>query len=477
MENPKVFISYSWNDQPHQQLVKHWADRLVADGIDVILDIYDLREGDDKYAFMESMITDATVTHILVICEKNYADKADARKAGVGTESQIISKEVYERVKQSKFIPIVCELSDNGEPFVPTFFKSRIWIDFSSAEAVNENWEQLIRLLFGKPQYIKPKLGPVPAYIKNEASAPANEAQAKFNSLKQAVLQNKTGIRHYRREFIDSSIRYADDLRVRKQPITDSLGNKILEDCGKLKAIRDLVSDWIILEGETQNLEELSEAIIDFLERLVELKFRPAEVTQWNDSWFEAHAVFVYETFLYVIAALLKVGAFSVLRNIYSSHYLLPESVYGEEKFKKFDCFFGSSNALQTILAPEGKQLYAPAAELVKRQANREDIPFSDVMQAELLTLLMSFVISGTRWYPQTLHYAQYGRSFPFFVRSAQHKNFKKLSIITGIETADGLRRVAREGAGRLGVNQWHNFYLDGGFELYMNLEKLDTLT
>ena len=42
---PKVFISYSWSDQQHQELVKHWADRLIADGIDVVLDIYDLKEG------------------------------------------------------------------------------------------------------------------------------------------------------------------------------------------------------------------------------------------------------------------------------------------------------------------------------------------------------------------------------------------------------------------------------------------------
>src|ERR1035441_4474886 len=45
-----------------------------------------------------------------------YAEKADGKKAGVGTESQIISREVYEKVEQSKFIPIACEFSDQGEP-------------------------------------------------------------------------------------------------------------------------------------------------------------------------------------------------------------------------------------------------------------------------------------------------------------------------------------------------------------------------
>ncbi len=96
------------------------------------MDIYELKEGHDKYAFMEKMVTDPTVTHVLVMCDKVYAQKADARKAGVGTETQIISKEVYDKVIQSKFIPIACELDENGEWYLPTFLGARIGIDFGS---------------------------------------------------------------------------------------------------------------------------------------------------------------------------------------------------------------------------------------------------------------------------------------------------------------------------------------------------------
>jgi hypothetical protein len=79
--------------------------------------MFDQKKGNDKYAFMEKMVTDPTVTHVLVMCDISYAEKADARKVGVGTETQIISREIYEKVEQSKFIPIVCEFSEPGEPF------------------------------------------------------------------------------------------------------------------------------------------------------------------------------------------------------------------------------------------------------------------------------------------------------------------------------------------------------------------------
>lgn len=203
---PKVFISYSWSSPGHQSLVIQWAEQLVADGIDVVLDVYDLKEGHDKFVFMERMVTDASVTHVLVVCDKIYAEKADARVAGVGTESQIISKEVYYKVEQSKFIPLACEFSNDGDPYLPTFLKSRIWIDFSSPQAVNENWERLIRLIFGKPLHEKPKIGKPPAYITSDATSPSSPAITKFNAFRQALLQNKKGLSIFRGEFLSACI-------------------------------------------------------------------------------------------------------------------------------------------------------------------------------------------------------------------------------------------------------------------------------
>ena len=120
---PKAFISYSWSSPAHQEQVRLWAEQLVGDGVDVVLDVFDLKEGHDKYAFMERMVTDKSVTHVLLICDRDYAEKADSRTSGVGTESQIVSKEIYEKVDQSKFIPIACEFSEDGEPLLPTFLK------------------------------------------------------------------------------------------------------------------------------------------------------------------------------------------------------------------------------------------------------------------------------------------------------------------------------------------------------------------
>jgi hypothetical protein len=324
---------------------------------------------------------------------------------------------------------------------------------------------------------VKPAVGKAPAYLRDD-SVPASPATAKFAAFKQAILNAKPAVGMYRQDFLDSCIQYADALRIRKQPEGANCGERIVADCGKLKLVRDHIIDWVLLESPISPAGKFQEALISFLERLLEIKARPKEVTAWDESWFDAHKVFVYETFLYVVAALLKAGAYEILHEVLTSHYLQPEGAqdYSAGEFASFECFWTHSDALQ-VLAPEGRKLLFPAAELIKRQANRSDLPFESVIEAELLVLLMAFVSPSVHhWYPGTLLYARH-HSFPFFVRATQHKGFQKLAAITGIDDAERLRSAVGEGHKRLRVEHWHDFWRrDQDFSGSMNLAKLDSI-
>ena len=96
--SPKAFISYSWTSPEHEEWVLALATDLEESGIHVVLDKWELREGADKFAFMEKSVTDPSIQKVIVVCDRLYAEKADGRKGGVGTETQIISKEIYEQV-------------------------------------------------------------------------------------------------------------------------------------------------------------------------------------------------------------------------------------------------------------------------------------------------------------------------------------------------------------------------------------------
>ncbi|QOV91830.1 SEFIR domain-containing protein [Humisphaera borealis] len=473
---PKVFLSYSWSSPGHQATVKEWADRLIADGVDVVLDIYDFKEGQDKFAFMEKMVADATISHVLLLSDRAYAEKANSRKSGVGTESQIISKEVYEKVDQSKFLPVVCEKDPSGEPCLPTFVSSRKWIDFSTPEAVNENWEQLVRVLYGKPFYVKPAIGKVPAYL-TETEAPSSPAIAKFHNFRQAILHAKPGLKLYRQDFLDSCMEYADSLRVRKAPQGD-LAQLILADCGKLRSVRNHIVDWVLLEAGSSPSGDFSESLLLCLERLRALKSRPSELRSYNEHWFEAHSIFVYETFLYIVAALIKAQSFEVLHDVFASHYLRPlDEQHGAAQFDNFDVFYGYSKMLDSVLAEPGTKLRSPAAELIRRQADRGDLPFDRIMEAELVVLLMTFIKPEVRWWPQTLIYSSYSRGHTFFIRAAQHKNFQKLATITGIADVEKLRNAVEAGRERSKIENSDTFFFARlSISEALNIAKWDTL-
>ena len=67
----------------------------------------------DSYSFMEKMVSETEMQKVLIISDKKYADKANGRDGGVGTETQIISAEVYKNRQQEKFVAAVVERDED----------------------------------------------------------------------------------------------------------------------------------------------------------------------------------------------------------------------------------------------------------------------------------------------------------------------------------------------------------------------------
>jgi len=153
----KVFISYSWTSEAHVTWVEALATRLQSEGVEVVLDRWDLKRGHDKYAFMEKMFTDPSVKKVLAICDSKYAAKADGREGGVGTESQIISPQVYAKTQQEKFIPIVRERDAAGDPYLPTFFSRRSIWTFRTTPSSRRCWTSFFETSSTRPQRSGPR--------------------------------------------------------------------------------------------------------------------------------------------------------------------------------------------------------------------------------------------------------------------------------------------------------------------------------
>lgn len=159
---PKVFISYSWDNDNHKNWVLNLANRLVTDGVDIILDQYELRLGGNLQFFMEKAVSNAKI--VLLMLTENYKLKADNRKGGVGYEYSIISSEMYQNNNENrKFFPIL--KSGDYQNSIPTFVKAFVSIDFRDEHDFEKNYSALLKEIFDVPTIQKPIIGKRPNWI------------------------------------------------------------------------------------------------------------------------------------------------------------------------------------------------------------------------------------------------------------------------------------------------------------------------
>ena len=174
-EHPKVFISYSHDSAEHRRWVSELGTKLRHNGIDAILDQWDLGLGDDKTLFMEHGIRDSD--RVLVICTDSYVEKANAGEGGVGYEVRIVSAQLVENLGINKFIPIIRQAS--GKKKAPTCLEGRVYIDFGDESQFDEKFNELLNELYGASVKEKPPLGEKASFAKQE-ELPSEETEAQL---------------------------------------------------------------------------------------------------------------------------------------------------------------------------------------------------------------------------------------------------------------------------------------------------------
>ena len=162
-ENPKVFISYSWDDETHKDWVLNLANRLCFNGIDVILDRFYLKAGKNLPHFVEQSIEKAE--RIIIIFTPNYKLKADKRTGGVGYEYSIMNADLYKnQTDNEKVIPVL--RAGSKEESIPAFMQQFIHIDIRKDENFENSYVDLLKEIYNEPAIQKPKLGAKPTFEK-----------------------------------------------------------------------------------------------------------------------------------------------------------------------------------------------------------------------------------------------------------------------------------------------------------------------
>ena len=155
---PEVFISYSYDSEDHENWVKAFADKLISDGIYVILDKYDLHLGDKSPHFMETSINKCDF--VLIIVTDKYIEKANSRSGGVGYETDIVTGGLLSQEKKGKVIPIWVK-TDYSK--APQYLKGTIGISITNLFSYEKEYEKLYRTITSQ-EIKKPQLGTIKVF-------------------------------------------------------------------------------------------------------------------------------------------------------------------------------------------------------------------------------------------------------------------------------------------------------------------------
>ena len=105
---------------------------------------------------MESSIRESDF--VLLICTEKFAEKANSGKGGVGYEKSIVTGEIFtESVPTTKYIALI--RSGAVQSALPSYLKSKAYLDFSNDETFDHNFEELLRHLHKSPKFFRPPIG------------------------------------------------------------------------------------------------------------------------------------------------------------------------------------------------------------------------------------------------------------------------------------------------------------------------------
>ena len=409
------------------------ADRLMKDGgVDVVIDDYDLKEGQDVNVFMERLKHDESLHFCLILSDSAYAKKANERKKGVGTEAQIISKEIYDSVEQTRFVPVVMENDDQNKPCLPTFLQSRKYIDFSSAEKRNQNWEKLVRLLHGKPARLKPEVGPPPSFLDEKVGFHFVALRTSLQLLRTSLMDGKPGVAVLRDEVLANFVNEISEAN--NHVIGGHQTNEMIlpnwETLLRLQSsARDLLIDWMLMEAKIDAERAVIKSIIPLLETVIALP-SPPDGTNVSPLIIDAMECLSYELALYAVACLIEVDAPQALNTLFL-HPFLKRHSYKAKMVSGLTGFSHYSRLAETWNEKQTQRWISPLAQIFKDRASHSKIGFPKLVEAEALIFVFN-VLKGNKWYPITAVYAERGPPFAWFMKAKSGSKPDRLALAIG---------------------------------------------
>jgi len=386
-----------------------------------------------------------------LICNKTYKEKADGRKGGVGTESMIMSSEIYAKADQDKFIPLIFEADEYNKPYTPIFVHSRVYLDFKNEDVFETSYEQLIRNIFEKPTYKRPPIGIRPSYLNDDTPlvlATAHRVVAIKNAFANERKNAPLLVKEYYKAFLAALRAFEPKEREFTQ---DNFIETALSRIEQLTPLRDdFVTFLEMYCSATPDIDQ--DALHDFFEQLAQYftDTRASEPDGPLDSLqYDYLRFFAYELVLYVVTILLRNSRYDVLGNILYDSYIVSQR-YSEadpQTFISFNIYNSTLNKYYNKKFAANRTSFV-ADKIKERVLERHS--FDELKQADVLLHYVSWFLLITPeyhvnwiWRPETVVYDIH--RLPLFEKAISKRHFDKIKVLLAVDSVEELvKKVAQ---------------------------------
>ena len=441
---PKLFVSYSWSNPTHEQWVLKLAQELAELDIHVIIDKWDLKEGYDAHAFMERMVTDPEIKKVMLVSDEVYAAKADGRAGGVGTETQILTPQLYGKTEQDKFVAVLPEKNAEGKPFLPTYYSSRIYIDLSEPDTYAAEFERLVRWVYDKPVDKRPERGKRPAFLDEDENAISLGTSAQFRRVIDALKNEKGYASAALEEYFDTFTQNLERFRITE--FESEYDDAIVASIEAFTSYRNELIQLFNVICQYAPTEENTQKLHDFFEKLIPYLNAPLNRGSYQSWNFDNYRFIAYELYLYAIAIFIRHSRFEMAAAFMTEEYYVGNSHhYGQEQMIGSSAFMHTMDALSRRNNRLQTRWLSPVGALIKDRCTGVGLEFHQLMQADFI-LYIRYELQDdrfARWWPYTLVYTErFYSSFEIFSRAVSKRYFDRVKVLLGIETPQDLESL-----------------------------------
>lgn len=341
---------------------------------------------------------------------------------------------------------VVCKKDENGSAYLPTYYKSRIYIDLSETDRYADNFERLLRWIFDKPLYVKPELGNQPSYL-SEGKHVSLGTTAIFKRCVDAIKTHKAHADGVLDEYCNAFAENLERFRISKPD--GEFDDAVIKNIEDFLPFRNEAIQLFIAVAQYMPEEEFILRLHRFLESMIPYMSTPPSMNQWKEWDFDNYKFIVHELFLYALAVLLKHDRISQANYLLEQQYYLPgNSDYGRDMMMSFIVFWEDMRSLKHRNERLELRRLSVRADILKERCAGTGIDFRYVLQADFVAFMRAEIEARddrTRWWPESLLYL--GRSagpLEIFARSSSKAYFNKSKMLLAIESPKDLEPLLR---------------------------------